>query len=91
MNEEIEKIIKYFKNDAWFTIFNAEEYNDEPYKLLNPIEVNEIMDYMTKLQNNWNELKKHLEKQIIDSKAGSSQQYYFNTIYKYMQELEQVK
>ena len=43
------------------------------------------------LQNNWNELKNYLEKQIIDSKAGSSQQYYFNTIYKYMQEMEQGK
>lgn len=63
MNEDIEKIIKYFINDAWFTIFNAEECNDEPYKLLNPIEVNEIMDYITKLQNNWNELKKWLEEQ----------------------------
>ena len=40
------------------------------------------------LQNNWNELKNYLEKQIIDSKSASSQQYYFNTIYKLMQELE---
>ena len=51
----------------------------------------QCVDYIEQLQNNWNELKKHLEKQIIDSKAGSSQQYYFNTIYKFMQELEQVK
>ena len=48
----------------------------------------QCVDYIEQLQNNWNELKKHLEKQIIDSKAGSSQQYYFNTIYKFMQELE---
>lgn len=46
---------------------------------------------LMKLQSNWNELKNIIEKGIIDSKAGSSQQYYFNTIYKYMQELEQVK
>ena len=46
---------------------------------------------LEQLQNNWNELKKHLEKQIIDSKSASSQQYYFNTIYKFMQELEQGK
>jgi hypothetical protein len=44
---------------------------------------------LMKLQNNWNELKNYLEKQIIDSKSASSQQYYFNTIYKLMQELEQ--
>lgn len=44
---------------------------------------------LMKLQNNWNELKNYLEKQIIDSKSASSQQYYFNTIYKFMQELEQ--
>ena len=50
-----------------------------------------LYDLVKQLQNNWNELKKHLEKQIIDSKAGSSQQYYFNTIYKFMQELEQGK
>ena len=43
------------------------------------------------LQNNWNELKNYLEKQIIDSKSASSQQYYFNTIYKLMQELEKEK
>lgn len=46
---------------------------------------------LMKLQNNWNELKNYLEKQIIDSKSASSQQYYFNTIYKLMQELEQGK
>lgn len=44
---------------------------------------------MKNLQNNWNELKNYLEKQIIDSKSASSQQYYFNTIYKLMQEIEQ--
>ena len=43
------------------------------------------------LKDNWNELKNIIEKGIIDNKAGSSQQYYFNTIYKYMQELEQGK
>lgn len=44
---------------------------------------------LMKTQSNWNELKNYLEKQIIDSKSESSQQYYFNTIYKLMQELEQ--
>ena len=44
-----------------------------------------------KLKDNWNELKNIIEKGIIDSKAGSGQQYYFNTIYKYMQELEKSK
>ena len=47
-----------------------------------------VLEEREQLQNNWNELKNYLEKQIIDSKAGSSQQYYFNTIYKFMQELE---
>ena len=51
----------------------------------------QCVDYIEQLQNNWNELKNYLEKQIIDSKAGSSQQYYFNTIYKYMKKLEQGK
>ena len=64
MNEEIKKIIEYFKNDNWYTIFNAEECNDEPYKLLNPIEVNQIIEYTRKLQNNWNELKKLVEEEI---------------------------
>ena len=50
-----------------------------------------VLEEREQLQNNWNELKKHLEKQIIDSKSASSQQYYFNTIYKFMQELEQGK
>ena len=51
----------------------------------------QCVDYIEQLQNKWNELKNIIEKGIIDSKAGSSQQYYFNTIYKYMQELEQGK
>lgn len=51
----------------------------------------EEMKRLTLVQNNWNELKNYLEKQIIDSKSASSQQYYFNTIYKLMQELEQGK
>ena len=48
----------------------------------------QCVDYIEQLQTNWNELKNYLEKQIIDSKSASSQQYYFNTIYKLMQELE---
>ena len=62
---------------------------EKKFKMLCHLEDFSIQYY--ELQNNWNELKNYLEKQIIDSKAGSSQQYYFNTIYKYMQELEQVK
>lgn len=83
MNEEIKKIIEYLKNEAWFTIFNAEEYNDEPYKLLNPIEVNQIIDYITKLQNNWNELKKRFEEYWQESKD-----IWFVKIINIMQELE---
>ena len=97
MNEDIEKIIKYFKNDAWFTIFNAEELNDEPYKLLNPIEVNQIIDYMTKLQKNWNKLKKWLES-LQEYYISMKDKYDYSDEYKYsqdiltkMQELEKVK
>lgn len=61
MSEEIRKIIEYFKNDGWFTIFNAEEFNDEPYKLLNPIEVNQIIEYITKLQQEKQDLIKWLK------------------------------
>lgn len=43
------------------------------------------------LQNNWNELKNYLEKQIVDSKACGSQQYYFKIIYDFVQELENRK
>ena len=53
--------------------------------------IRELNRKITHLETNWNKLKNIIEKGIIDSKAGSSQQYYFNTIYKYMQELEQVK
>lgn len=97
MNEDIEKIIKYFKNDAWFTIFNAEECNDEPYKLLNPIEVNQIIDYMTKLQNNWNELKKFVKEEQAKISKNCGTKTYINKISPYiifsdkMQELEQGK
>ena len=62
---------------------------EKKFKMLCHLEDFSIQYY--ELQNNWNELKNYLEKQIIDSKAGSSQQYYFNTIYKYMQEMEQGK
>ena len=64
--------------------------DDMPY-YQNRIMLLEENQELMKLQNNWNELKNYLEKQIIDSKSASSQQYYFNTIYKLMQELEQVK
>ena len=50
--------------------------------------LNETEQENKQLKDNWNELKDYLEKQIIDSKSASSQQYYFNTIYKLMQELE---
>ena len=53
--------------------------------------LNETEGENKQLKDNWNELKNYLEKQIIDSKSASSQQYYFNTIYKLMQELEQGK
>ena len=66
--------------------------NEEYLKGLTKEELIKIIDDETtctyQLKNNWNELKSYLEKQIIDSKAVSSQQYYFNTIYKLMQELE---
>ena len=62
---------------------------EKKFKMLCHLEDFSIQYY--ELQNNWNELKNYLEKQIIDSKSASSQQYYFNTIYKFMQELEQVK
>lgn len=90
MNEDIEKIIKYFKNDAWFTIFNAEELNDEPYKLLNPIEVNQIIDYITKLQNNWNELKNWCKENQYNDNFDSYQVDNYTTygvILKKMEEL----
>lgn len=47
-----------------------------------------IQQEKQQLQNNWNELKEHLKKQIVDSKAGSGQHYYFNAIYRYMEEME---
>ena len=94
MNEDIEKIIEYFKNDAWFTIFNAEECNNEPYKLLNPIEVNQVIEYITKLQNNWNELKKWCKENQYNNAFDSYQVDNYTTygvILKKMQELEQGK
>ena len=73
MNDE-EFILKFYSCD------NEEQFLKD---------VNHNLNCLQKLQNNWNELKNYLEKQIIDSKPASSQQYYFNTIYKLMQELEQ--
>ena len=64
-----------------------DENAEKKFKMLCHLEDFSIQYY--ELQNNWNELKNYLEKQIIDSKSASSQQYYFNTIYKFMQELEQ--
>ena len=51
----------------------------------------QCVDYIEQLQNNWNELKNYLEKQIVDSKACGSQQYYFKIIYDFVQELENRK
>ncbi len=96
--EKVKVTIEIPKNTIAFivnTIFNNNgvvgmsntQYDSEDIKKL----LKDREDYQDKVQNNWNELKNYLEKQIIDSKGGSSQQYYFNTIYKFMQELEQVK
>ena len=84
--EEIEKIIETTINKSNKEYISLKEQFEELRN--NYIELAQSEE---QLQNNWNELKNYLEKQIIDSKSASSQQYYFNTIYKYMQELEQVK
>ena len=57
------------------------------------VNIEQMLNYFTYSYENDSEdqLKSYLEKQIIDSKTGSSQQYYFNTIYKLMQELEEGK
>ena len=72
----------------WLEVFSEDRFafKSEDGKVLS---FYKTFKTIKELQNNWNELKNYLEKQIIDSKAGGSQQYYFNTIYKYMQELEE--
>ena len=84
--EEIEKIIEMTINKSNKESISVEEQFEE---LRN--DYIELARSEEQLQNNWNELKNYLEKQIIDSKSASSQQYYFNTIYKLMQELEKEK
>lgn len=86
MNEE-EILLNYLKDENW-KYFHEDGI---PYKTIFMQDRDILIKYITQLQNNWNELKNYLEKQIIDSKSASSQQYYFNTIYKLMQELEQGK
>ena len=81
--EEIEKIIETTINKSNKEYISLKEQFEE---LRN--DYIELARSEEQLQNNWNELKSYLGKQIIDSKPASSQQYYFNTIYKLMQELE---
>ena len=89
MKRECESCIKR-KTTYCPTSMECMATDDMPY-YQNRITLLEEHQELMKLQNNWNELKNYLEKQIIDSKSASSQQYYFNTIYKLMQELEQGK
>ena len=89
MKRECESCIKR-KTTYCPTSMECMATDDMPY-YQNRIMLLEENQELMKLQNNWNELKNYLEKQIIDSKSASSQQYYFNTIYKLMQELEQGK
>ena len=88
MNEEKDFFKTCFNTVAGLEVKNESEAIAKEVVLS---EIENLQQENNKLQNNWNELKNYLEKQIIDSKAGSSQQYYFNTIYKYMQEMEQGK
>lgn len=91
--EEIEKQLKKSRRqnkDERYEYINS-HFNQTNYAMALEKYILKNLRKNKRLQNNWNELKNIIEKGIIDSKAGSSQQYYFNTIYKYMQELEQVK
>lgn len=92
MNDKRKEYLKKWREDNKEHIKNyKKEYaktHDSSFKKLQN-KYKQLQQENSKLQNNWKELKNIIEKQIIDSKAGSSQQYYFNTIYKYMQELEQ--
>lgn len=92
MNDKRKEYLKKWREDNKEHIKNyKKEYaktHDSSFKKLQN-KYKQLQQENSKLQNNWKELKNIIEKQIIDSKAGSNQQYYFNTIYKYMQELEQ--
>ena len=83
MNEELEQLMEY-NQELNIEIDISNRIREEKEK-----EIENLLKENQQLKDNWNELKNIIEKGIIDSKAGSSQQYYFNTIYKYMQELEE--
>lgn len=89
---KVQLVLNYYKKDITDRYMRCIENIVLDNDVLNVLDERvyiTTLDKYNKLQNNWNELKNYLEKQIIDSKPASSQQYYFNTIYKLMQELEQ--
>ena len=85
------------EKDFFKTCFNTVaglEVKNESQAIAKEVVLSEIENLQQEnkqLKDNWNELKNYLEKKIIDSKSASSQQYYFNTTYKLMQELEKEK
>lgn len=89
-NEEF--IIKFYSCD------NKEQFLKDLYHDLNylrqkneqlKIQISAREEEYLKLENNWNELKNIIEKQIfVDSKTTSGQFYSFLTIYNYMLKIE---
>lgn len=96
MKEDIKNILIRLENSIKEPVLIGEDYYtgegwQEPnFVTLDPTtnECKTLFNYITQLETNWNELKNYIDKTIIDSKAGSNQQYYYQQVYKFMQELE---
>lgn len=85
MNEDIKNIILRLKK----TLENYEkigQLSDDSVYSMFPTENKLLLDYITQLQNNWNELKKWLEEKmsVYEHKEASN----FYVVFEKMQELQ---
>ena len=68
------------------TFDGSDDEEIENDKLLSPNDCKVLLDYITKLQNNWNELKKYIDENKLVLQNPQILDFYLK-----MQELEQVK
>ena len=84
--EEAEELIESLKKSVNFSKKTGSSIYGMELMLLY---ITNLEQQISQLTNNWNELEEYIEKIIIDSKAGSGQQYYYLQMLKTMKEIQE--
>ena len=84
--EEAEELIESLKKSVNFSKKTGSSIYGMELMLLY---ITNLEQQISQLTNNWNELEEYIEKIIIDSKAGSGQQYNYLQMLKTMKEIKE--